>query len=57
MLVWLTPYVPQAHGNLGEKLPSVHRLPYDVNVPVAKEYYITQTTPPSEVMNAEIEKT
>ena len=30
-------------------LPVVHRWPYDFNVPGAKEDYITQTTPPSEV--------
>jgi cytochrome c oxidase subunit 1 len=49
--------VPPAHGNWGEKLPVIHRWPYDFNVPGAKEDYITQTTPPSEVINAEVEKT
>ena len=34
-----------------------YRWPYDFNVPGAKEDYITQTTPPSEVINAEVEKT
>ena len=45
------------HGNWGEKLPIIYRWPYDFNVPVAKEDYITQTTPPSEVIDAEVEKT
>ena len=35
----------------------VHRWPYDFNVPGAKEDYIVQTTPPSEVLGAEVEKT
>jgi len=56
-LEWLTPEVPPAHGNWGEKLPVIHRWPYDFNVPGAKEDYITQTTPPSEVISAEVEKT
>ena len=56
-LEWLTPDVPPTHGNWGEKLPVIHRWPYDFNVPGAKEDYITQTTPPSEVINAEVEKT
>ena len=51
------PEVPPAHGNWGEKLPVIHRWPYDFNVPGAKEDYITQTTPPSEVVNTEVEKT
>ena len=56
-LEWLTSEVPPVHGNFGEKLPIVHRWPYDFNVPGAKEDYIPQTTPPSEVINAEVEKT
>tara|TARA_B100000401_G_scaffold210544_1_gene142252 strand:+ start:94 stop:210 length:117 start_codon:yes stop_codon:yes gene_type:complete len=38
-------------------LPVVHRWAYDYSVPGAKEDYITQTTPPSEVREAEVEKT
>tara|TARA_B100001741_G_scaffold299009_1_gene285076 strand:+ start:105 stop:1130 length:1026 start_codon:yes stop_codon:yes gene_type:complete len=56
-LEWLTPDVPPTHGNWGKKLPVVHRWAYDYSVPGAKEDYITQTTPPSEVIEAEVEKT
>ena len=56
-LEWLTPSVPPEHGNWGDNLPVVHRWPYDFNVPGAKEDYITQTTPPSEVVGTEVEKT
>ena len=56
-LEWLTPDVPPTHGNWGEKLPVVHRWAYDYGVPGAKEDYITQTTPPSEVVHTEVEKT
>ena len=56
-LEWLTPNVPPVHGNWGDKLPVVHRWAYDYSVPGAKEDYITQTTPPSEVKDAEVEKT
>ena len=56
-LEWLTPSMPPEHGNFGEKLPVVHRWAYDYNVPGAKKDYITQTTPPSEVLGAEVEKT
>jgi cytochrome c oxidase subunit 1 len=56
-LEWQTPNVPPAHGNWGDKLPVVYRWPYDFNVPGAKEDYIPQTTPPSEVLEAKVEKT
>ena len=56
-LEWQTPNVPPVHGNWGDKLPVVYRWPYDFNVPGAKEDYIPQTTPPSEVLEAEVEKT
>jgi len=56
-LEWLTPTVPPEHGNWGDKLPVVHRWPYDYSVPGTKEDFITQTTPPSEVVNTEVEKT
>ena len=56
-LEWQTSEVPPAHGNFGDKLPVVHRWPYDFNVPGTKEDYITQTTPPSQVIGAEVEKT
>ena len=56
-LEWLTPSVPPEHGNWGDKLPIVHRWPYDFNVPGSKEDFIIQTTPPSEVVGTEVEKT
>ena len=56
-LEWLTPTVPPEHGNWGDRLPVVHRWPYDFSVPGAKDDYITQTTPPSEVSNTGVEKT
>mgnify|MGYP001476653184 CR=1 FL=1 len=56
-LEWHTSTVPPEHGNFGDKLPVVHRWPYDFSVPGAKEDFIPQTTPPSEVINTEVEKT
>jgi len=56
-LEWHTSTVPPEHGNFGEKLPVVHRWPYDYSVPGAKEDFIPQTTPPSEVVGTEVEKT
>jgi cytochrome c oxidase subunit 1 len=56
-LEWHTPNVPPVHGNWGDKLPVVHRWAYDYNVPGAKEDFIPQTTPPSEVKEAQVEKT
>jgi cytochrome c oxidase subunit 1 len=56
-LEWYTPNVPPVHGNWGDKLPVVHRWPYDYNVPGAKEDFIPQTTPPSEVKDTGVEKT
>jgi len=56
-LEWLTPTVPPEHGNWGDKQPVVHRWPYDYSVPGAKEDFIPQTTPPSEVAGTEVEKT
>ena len=56
-LEWRTPELPPGHGNFGEELPVVHRWAYDFNVPGAKEDYIPQDIPPSEVPDAEVEKT
>ena len=56
-LEWLTSTVPPEHGNFGERLPVVHRWPYDFSVPGAKDDFIPQTTPPSEVVHTEVEKT
>ena len=56
-LEWHTPNVPPVHGNWGDRLPVVHRWAYDYSVPGAKEDFIPQTTPPSEVKEAEVEKT
>ena len=52
-----TSTVPPEHGNWGEKLPVVHRWAYDYGVPGAKEDYIPQTTPPSEVSRRRGRKT
>jgi cytochrome c oxidase subunit 1 len=56
-LEWYTSTVPPEHGNFGERLPVVHRWPYDFSVPGAKDDFIPQTTAPSEVANTEVEKT
>ena len=56
-LEWRTAEVPPGHGNFGTELPVVHRWAYDFNVPGAKEDYIPQDVPPSEVPDAEVEKT
>jgi hypothetical protein len=42
---------------LGGLLPVVHRWAYDFSVPGAKEDFIPQTTPPSEVIDTKVEKT
>ena len=49
--------MPPEHGNWGDKLPVVHRWPYDYSVPGAKEDFIPQTTAPSEVADTGVEKT
>ena len=56
-LEWYTSTVPPEHGNFGERLPVVHRWPYDFSVPGAKDDFIPQTTPPSEVVHTKVEKT
>ena len=56
-LEWHTEKVPPAHGNCPERLPVVHRWPYDYNVPGYKDDYMPQTTPPSEAVNTQVEKT
>jgi len=56
-LEWYTSTVPPEHGNFGERLPVVHRWPYDFSVPGAKDDFIPQTTAPSEVIHTEVEKT
>lgn len=56
-LEWLTPEVPPGHGNFGTELPVVYRWAYDFSVPGAKEDYIPQDVPPSDVPDAEVEKT
>ncbi len=47
-LEWTAPS-PPPHGNWGEKLPTVHRWPYDYNVPDAPDDYTPQTVSPAEV--------
>ena len=44
-LEWQTPDTPPKHGNWGEKLPEVHRWPYDYSVPGATQDFIPQTVP------------
>ena len=56
-LEWRTPEVPPGHGNFGKELPVVYRWAYDFNVPGAKEDYIPQDIGPSQVPEAEAEKT
>jgi len=56
-LEWQTPDVPATHGNFGKELPVVYRWAYDFSVPGAKEDYIPQNVPPSEVPGAEAVKT
>ena len=56
-LEWYTSTVPPEHGNFGERLPVVHRWPYDFSVTGAKEDFIPQTTPPSKVADSKVEKT
>ena len=45
------------HGNWPGEIPHVHRWAYDYSVPGAKEDYIPQNVPPSEVLGAKVEKT
>ena len=52
-LEWHTSTVPPEHGNFGEKLPVVHRWPYDFNVPGAKDDFVPQDVPNSDVELAE----
>jgi cytochrome c oxidase subunit 1 len=47
-LEWQTPDTPPAHGNWGDKTPSVYRWAYDYSVPGAHEDFIPQNTPESE---------
>ena len=56
-LEWRTAKVPPIHGNFGDKLPVVHRWAYDFSVPGAKEDFIPQDIAPSQVPEAEVEKT
>lgn len=56
-LEWQTEYVPPRHGNFGKNLPIVYRWAYDFSVPGAKQDYIPQNVPPSEVPEARTEKT
>ena len=47
--------MPPEHGNWGKELPKVYRWPYDFSVPGAKEDYIPQNQPPSEIIGAKVE--
>ncbi|HJM08625.1 MAG TPA: cbb3-type cytochrome c oxidase subunit I [Gammaproteobacteria bacterium] len=44
-LEWQTTTMPPGHGNWPNKLPTVHRGPYDYSVPGASEDYIPQNVP------------
>ena len=48
---------PRSMGTLVRTCPVVYRWPYDYSVPGAKEDYIPQHVPPSEVPAAKVEKT
>ncbi len=48
-LEWLTPDTPPIHGNWREKLPVVHRWPYDYSVPGVKEDFVAQTVSEQEL--------
>ena len=50
-LEWQTPQTPPAHGNWGDKLPTVYRWAYDYSVPGMEEDYI-----PQNVSNTEIDE-
>ena len=42
-LEWQTPQTPPAHGNWGERLPVVHRWPYDYSMPDVPQDFVPQT--------------
>ena len=44
-LEWLTSTVPPEHGNFGERLPVVHRWPYDYSKPGHEEDFVPQSIP------------
>ncbi len=48
-LEWQTPQTPPVHGNWGEKLPVVHRWPYDYSVPGVKEDFVPQNVSEQEL--------
>jgi len=48
-LEWQTPETPPGHGNFGKELPIVYRWAYDYSVPGAKDDFIPQNVPPSQV--------
>jgi cytochrome c oxidase subunit 1 len=52
-LEWRTPTMPPGHGNFGKELPVVYRWPYDFNVPGAKDDFVPQDVPNSDVELAE----
>jgi cytochrome c oxidase subunit I len=41
-LEWCTPDTPPVHGNWRDRLPVVHRWPYDYSVPGVKKDFVTQ---------------
>ena len=49
-LEWQTPETPPGHGNWGAELPVVYRWAYDYGVPGAREDFVPQTVPPSQVV-------
>jgi cytochrome c oxidase subunit 1 len=48
-LEWQTPDTPPVHGNWGEKLPVVHRWPYDYSVPGIDQDFVPQTVSAEEL--------
>jgi len=48
-LEWQTPTTPPPHGNWGERVPEVHRWPYDYSLPGAPDDFVPQTVAEAEV--------
>ena len=60
-LEWQTATTPPGHGNWGEKLPVVHRWPYDYSMPEVAWDFVPQTVsnaelglPPSEDLHGQV---
>ena len=49
-LEWQTEHTPPQHGNFSKELPVVYRWAYDYGLPGAKDDFIPQNVPPSNVV-------